>query len=169
MNRVRISIIPLIVAFIAFGSIDTFDTGSTYREGGFHLTASLPGATSTYEDAALVITTRNCAEPKNANVSARLILLNDDRVTSRKIDLRNVGEGEYAIDKLWTDATVALIAVDGSYGKQTAGLIIGLDDDASFEGSGRWVGRLTNGFPTRLLDRNIRDADVEKAFRRLTD
>ena len=166
MNKLQISVLPILVALLA---VVTMGDRHVTEEGGFQLTASLPGAASVYGEAALVVTTRNCAEPKNATVTARLVVVENDAITSRTMKLRKVGEGEYAIDKQWADGVVAVIAIDGAYERQSAGLLIGLNEDATFEGSGRWVGRLTNGYPTRLLDRNVRDGDLQDALARMTD
>ena len=177
MNRYKT--LPAIVVVsamlaVAFTSdrATTVETGEAIAavaaiEGGFQLTASLPAAGVEGEgDAVVVVTTRNCAEPKNARVTGRIVTWGEDGVQSEPLKLRNVGEGRYAVDRQWT-AKNALLVFDGSYNRYTSGLLIGLDADKSFEGQGKWVGELDNGFPTQLLDRHVRDRDVNLAMKRM--
>jgi len=138
-----------------------FSWSQPEAQGGFQLSASLPGSADAYGDAMLVITTKNCAEPKNAEVTATVVEIVDGETVRREINLRNIREGEYAIDRQWTD-TATLIVANGSYQKYRTGLMIGLRADMEFEG--KWVGRLNNGLPTKLFDRHAADADVSLAL-----
>lgn len=177
MNRYRT--LPAIIvvsamlaaAFTVDGKQATPETGEAIVavaaiEGGFQLTASLPSGVDADGDAVVIVTTRNCAEPKNARVTGRVVTWGDDGVETAPLKLRNVGEGRYAVDQQWT-AKHALLVFDGSYTRYTSGLLVGLDADTSFDGQGRWVGRLDNGFPTQLLDRHVRDKDVKAAMTRM--
>lgn len=169
----RVSVFPVVLLLVlATGAAPDLKTNSVSSpdvDGGFQLTAALPGNADVYGDAVLLVTTRNCAEPSNAKVSARLVLKGEDANGGQEIKLRNVGEGEYAVDRQWAASARGVLVVDGAYEKYRAGLIIGLDGKASFEGDGRWVGRLKNGYPTRLLDRNVASRDVRTALQRLGD
>ncbi len=158
----------LAVAFTGDRKSDLRQPGETSAavEGGFQLTASLPGTAEAEGEAVVIVTTRNCAEPKNARVSGRVVTWGEEGFQVESLVLRNVGEGRYAVDQQW-DAEHALLVFDGSYTRFTSGLLIGLDADKSFEGQGRWVGQLDNGFPTHLLDRHVRDTDVKAAVARM--
>lgn len=141
--------------------VAAFSWAQPEAPGGFQLSASLPGSADAYGDAMLVITTKNCAEPKNAEVTATVVEIVDGETVRREIKLRNIREGEYAVDRQWSD-TATLIVANGSYEKYRTGLIIGLRADMEFEG--QWVGRLNNGLPTKLFYRHAGDGDVQLAM-----
>jgi hypothetical protein len=159
-NTLGVSALALLAAF----SITAFvPTDAREASGGFSLSASLPGSSDIYGDAVLVLTTKNCARPNNAKVSATVVEVRDGATSQRELKLRNIGPGEYAVDEQWS-ADATMIVANGSYDKYRAGIMIGLSKDVSFEGKEPYVGRLKNGYPTLILFRHANDVDVEKAL-----
>jgi hypothetical protein len=159
-NTLGVTALAVVAAFAitAFVPMDTEDAS-----GGFSLSASLPGSSDIYGEAVLVITTKNCAEPHNAEVAATVVEVRDGKTSKRELKLRNVGPGEYALDEQWS-ADATMIVANGSYDKYRAGIMIGLSEDVSFEGKEPWVGRLKNGYPTLILFRHTNDVDVAEAM-----
>jgi hypothetical protein len=137
--------------------------------GGFQLEAEIPQGQEMFGNAVLVIHTRGCAHPENAKVSATALGIVGSKKVTKKLELNLVRKGVYTIDRQWADEGSWLLAVTGKYRGYTSSLIVGLEEDATFEGFGRWTGKLDNGYPVRLLDRDVTNRDLFRAFEEMGD
>ncbi len=140
-------------------------------EGGFQLASATPGLSEAEQNSVVVITTLNCAQPKNARISARVISVSGTDRVEQEVKLRNVAEGRYVLEsgelaKVGKGAT--LLVVDGRYKLQTASLLVGLRPGAAFDGNTPWVGHTTAGLPTQMLHKTARRKDIQRALAKLS-